>query len=73
MSIQDVNDKIGAVAVEVNGKIENAVTGTYKKIEDSAVGAYKGIEDAFVGKFLKHDGETVEEAKARLEKKKDAL
>ena len=48
-------------------KIEDGVVGGYKKIEDSVVGAYKKVEDAFVGKFLTHEGESVEEAKKRLE------
>lgn len=48
-------------------KIEDGVVGGYKKIEDSVVGAYKKMEDAFVGKFLTHEGESVEDAKKRLE------
>ena len=38
----------------------------YKKIEKGIVGGYKKIEDKFVDMFLKKDGETIEEAKARL-------
>lgn len=41
--------------------------GGYKKIERSVVGAYQDVEDKFVGRFLTHEGETVEEAKARLQ------
>ena len=47
-------------------KIEDGVVGGYKKIESTVVGAYKHVEDAFVGRFLTREGETVEEAKARL-------
>lgn len=43
------------------------MVGGYKKIEDSVVGTYKKVEDAFVGKFLTHEGESVEEARKRLE------
>lgn len=64
--------------VEVNKKIEEGVVGGYKKIEDGVVSGYKKIEDGVVGgfqkitdkfvdNFLTEDGETVEEAKKRLE------
>ncbi len=46
--------------------IEDGVVGAYQKIEDGAVGTYKKVEDAFVDAFLRHDGETTEEAKERL-------
>lgn len=52
--------------VDANKKIEEKVVGGYKKIEDSVVSGYKKIEDKFVDTFLKHDGETTEEAKERL-------
>ena len=54
--------------VDANKKIEGAVVGGYKKIEDTVVGGYQKIEDKFVDTFLKKDGETIEEAKARLQK-----
>lgn len=47
-------------------KIEEGVTGGYKKIETAVVGAYKQIENKFTSQFLAHEGESVEEAKARL-------
>ena len=37
-------------------------------MEDTVVGGYKSIEDKFVENYLTKDGETVEEAKARLKK-----
>lgn len=46
--------------------IENAVVGGYKAVENAVVEGYTKVEDSFVGKFLTHEGETVEEAKARL-------
>ena len=52
--------------VKANKKITEAVTGGYKKIEKGVVGGYKKIEDKFVDTYLTKDGETVEEAKARL-------
>lgn len=48
-------------------KIEHGVVNAYQKVEDGAVGAYQKVEDHFVDKFLRKDGETVEEAKARLQ------
>ncbi len=52
--------------VSVTKKIEEKVVGTYKNIENGVVGAYQKIEDGFVDQFLTKDGETIEEAKARL-------
>ncbi len=46
--------------------IESGVVGGYHKVEDTVVGGYTKIEDTFVGRYLTRDGETVEEAKARL-------
>jgi hypothetical protein len=47
-------------------KIENGVVKGYKAIENGVVGVYTKIEDKFVAQFLTKDGETVEDAKARL-------
>ena len=55
--------------VKVNEKIAEEVVGGYKKIESTVVGGYQKIEDAFVDRYLTHDGENVEEAKARLKEK----
>ena len=52
--------------VKANEKIAEAVTSGFKKIEDGVVGGYTKIEDKFVDQFLTKDGETVDEAKARL-------
>lgn len=63
--------------VEANKKIAEAVTGGYKKIEKGVVDGYKKIEqgtvsgytkleDKFVEAYLTKEGETVEDAKARL-------
>ncbi len=54
--------------IDANKKIEDAALRGYKKIEDTVVGGYKKVEDKFVDTFLKKDGETIEEAKARLQK-----
>ena len=66
--------------VEAYKAIEETVVGTYQKIEDGVVGGYKKVEqgavsgfqkisDKFVEKFLRKPGETLEEAKERLNKK----
>ena len=58
-------------------KIEQTVVGSYKKIEDRVVGGYKKIEtgavdgfnkvvDKCVEKLFAKEGESVEDAKARL-------
>ena len=42
--------------------------GGYKKIETGVVEGFTKMTDAFVDQFLTKDGETVEQAKARLAK-----
>ncbi len=65
--------------IQTGKKIADAVTGAYQTVEDGVVGGYKKmetgvvqgyqkIEDAFVDRYLTREGETVEEAKARLKK-----
>ena len=53
-------------------KITEKVVGGYKAVEDAVTGGYKKIEDKFVDKFLRHEGETVEEAKARINREQEA-
>lgn len=62
------NEKIAEGVVEGYKKIEESVVGGYKKIETGAVEGFDKITDQFVGRFLTRDGESVEEARARLEK-----
>lgn len=54
--------------VKASERIAGAVTGGYRKIEQGVVQGYTKIEDKFVDAYLTKDGETVEEAKARLKK-----
>ena len=54
--------------VKANQKIADAVTGGYRKMEKGVVNGYTKIEDKFIAAYLTKDGETVEEAKARLKK-----
>ena len=44
-----------------------------KKIEETVVSGYNKVEDKFVEKFLKKEGETVEEAKDRVKKEQEEL
>ena len=60
------NQKIAEAVVDGYKKVEGAVVGGYKKVEDTVVGAYTKIEDKFVDQYLTREGESVEEAKARL-------
>lgn len=77
----ELAEKVGKTVAEgaVSGyqKIEQGVVTGYKKIEEGVVGGYKKIEDGVVGGFSKvidkcvevlfaREGESVEEAKARL-------
>lgn len=52
--------------IKANEKIAQEVVGGYKKIEEGVVGGFNKIADRFVDNFLTKDGESVEEAKARL-------
>lgn len=73
----DMTDLPGVDPGAVCQKIEAAVVGGYKAIENGVVGGYKKIEtgvvegftkmtDKIVEKFLTREGETVEEAKQRM-------
>lgn len=68
--IVQANEKIAEAVAEGYKKIEKGVVDGYKKIEQGVVAGYTKIEDKFVDAYLTKDGETVEEAKARLKKEK---
>ena len=61
-----VNEKIAEEVVGGYKKIEEGVVGGYKKIEEGAVGGFNKIADKFVDNFLTKEGESVEDARARL-------
>ena len=65
-----VIDMAKSKIVKANEKIAEAVCDGYKKIEKGVVNTYTKIEDRFVDAYLTKDGETVEQAKARLKKEK---
>jgi len=60
------NAKIADAVVGGYKKIEETVVGGYKAVENTVVGGYQKIEDGFVDRYLTRDGESVEDAKARL-------
>lgn len=62
----ETNEKIAKGVVGGYKKIEKGVVGSYRKIEEGAVGGFNKIADKFVDNFLTREGETVEDAKARL-------
>lgn len=61
------NEKIAQEVTGAYKKVEDAVVGAYRKIETGAVDTYKKVEDACVEKLFTRPGETVEQAKARLQ------
>lgn len=61
-----VNEKIAESIVGGYKKVEEGVVEGYKKIEEGAVGGFNKIADGFVDHFLTKEGESLEEAKARL-------
>ncbi len=63
------NKKIADTVVKGYKAVENTVVGGYKKVEGSVVGAYTKVEDKFINQYLTREGESVEEAKARLKGK----
>ena len=56
---------------EMNEKIAERVVEGYQKIEDGVVGGFNKMTDKFVDAFLTKEGETVEEAKARMNKERE--
>ncbi len=68
--IVKANEKIAEAVTGGYKKIEKGVVDGYKKIEQGVVCGYTKIEDKFVDAYLTKDGETVEEAKARLKNTK---
>lgn len=49
-----------------NEEIAEKVIGAYQKVEETVTGGYTKIEDAFVDRFLTKEGESIEDAKARI-------
>ena len=64
--IVEANEKIAEGVVKGYKAIEKGVVDGYKKVEQGVVSGFGKIEDKFVERYLTRDGETVEEAKERL-------
>ncbi len=69
----DKVEKMSKEVVEGYQKIEDGVVGGYKKIENGAVEGFQKVSDKFIDKFFTKEGETVEEAKARMTKEQEKL
>jgi hypothetical protein len=67
----DHMEKIASGVVEGYQKIEDGVVTGYKKIETGAVKGFGKVVDKCVEVMFAKDGESVEEAKARLSGKED--
>ena len=59
-------EKIEEGVVTGYRQIEEGVITGYQKIESGVVGGFNKMTDKFVGKFLTREGETVEDARARI-------
>lgn len=53
--------------VEANEKIAQGVVGGYKKIENGVVDGFTKVTDKIVDQFLTKEGESVEDAKKRMQ------
>ena len=69
--IADAAEEMGQVVTSGYKKIEDGVVSGYKKIENGAVTGFEKVTDKFVDVLFAKEGETVEEAKARLSAKKE--
>ena len=56
----DMVDKMSGVMLNEDGTMKTG------KVGDAVVDAYKKVEDAFVNTFMAREGESVEDAKARI-------
>ena len=66
------NEQIAEGVVGAYQAVEAGVVGAYWAVEAAFVGGYRGIENAFVDQYLTRDGESVEDAKARLRAEQEA-
>ena len=64
--LADINEKIAETVVEGYKKIEKTVVDGYKSIEKGAVDGFNKVSDKCVDVLFTKEGETVDEAKERL-------
>lgn len=67
----EANEKIAEGVIKGYQKIEDGVVGGYKKIEESAVNGFGKVVDKCVEVLFAKEGESVEDAKARLTGKEE--
>lgn len=68
-NIKETNDKIAEKVVEGYKKIEDGVVKGYKAIETAVVDGFEKVSDKAVEVLFAKEGESVDEAKARLANK----
>ena len=61
-----INERIAETVVEGYKKIEEGVVGGYKKIEDGVVSGVTKMTDKCVEKLFAREGESIEDARKRL-------
>ena len=69
--IAETNEKIAQKVVGGYKKIETGVVDSYKKIETGAVDGFGKVVDKCVEVLFAREGESVEEAKMRLNHKEE--
>lgn len=72
-TLEKIEKAVVEEASDMGSIAENLAVGTYKKIESAVVDGFTKISDAFVEKYLMKEGETLEEAKARINKEQEEL
>ena len=70
--IADVVEEMGQAVISGYKKIEDGVVSCYKKIESGAVTGFEKVTDQCVAVLFAKEGETVEEARARLAARKES-
>lgn len=65
-NIADMGGKIVKTVTEGYKKIEDGVVDGYKKLEEGIVEGFNKVNDKMIEKLFTKEGETVEEAKERL-------
>lgn len=67
--LANINEKIAQSVTDGYQKIENGVVRGYSKIENGVVSGFGKVTDKCVEVLFAKEGETVEEAKTRLQEK----
>ena len=70
--LADIVDGMGQVVTSGYQKLEDGVVSGCKKIENGAVTGFGRVSDKCVDVLFAKEGETVEEAKARLAARKES-